>query len=131
MKKAQFEHTIRVAGAIPGINEVLVIGSQAVHASIDMILPVAERSIEADISAMQDDLFEAAATNGVKSYCLELHDLWISKAIAGRPKASEFCESLLENGLINTETLSQGLVHIQTFDSTSHDSVNLWPGRTE
>ena len=131
MKKAQFEHTIRAEGAIPGINEVLVIGSQAVHASIDMILPVAELSIEVNISAMQDDLFEAAATNGVKSYCPELHALWISKAIAGRPKDSEFCPSLLENGLVNTETLSQRPVQVQTLDSTMRDRVNLWLGRTE
>ena len=42
MKKVQFEHTIRAAGAILGVREVLIIGSQAVHASIDFELPVAE-----------------------------------------------------------------------------------------
>ena len=54
MKREQFEHTIRAAGAILGDNEVLVIGSQAIHASIDYQLPEAERSIEADISSLDD-----------------------------------------------------------------------------
>lgn len=33
MNKHQFAHTIRSAAAVLGVNEVLVIGSQAVHAS--------------------------------------------------------------------------------------------------
>ena len=45
MKRKQFEHAIRAAGSILGVTEVLVIGSQAIHASIDYELPEAERSI--------------------------------------------------------------------------------------
>ena len=55
MNKDQFEHTIRAAGSILGENKVLVIGSQAIHASIDYYLPEAERSIEIDISSLEDD----------------------------------------------------------------------------
>ena len=33
----------------------LVIGSQAIHASIDFELPEAERSIEVDISSLEDE----------------------------------------------------------------------------
>src|SRR3990167_9385120 len=54
MKREQFEHTIRAAGAILGVNEVLVIGSQAIHASCDDVVPEAQRSIETDISALED-----------------------------------------------------------------------------
>lgn len=36
-------------------------------------------------------LFETPATNGVVAWCLEVHDLWISKAIAGRPRQLQ-CE---------------------------------------
>ncbi len=54
MNRAQFDHTIRAAAAIIGVDEVLVIGSQAVHGSIEIELPEAERSIEADISALND-----------------------------------------------------------------------------
>jgi len=40
--------------------------------------------------------FNTVGTNGVIAHCLEIHDLWISKAIAGRPKDLEFCAALLE-----------------------------------
>ena len=49
MKRDQFEHTIRAAGAILKAQEVLVIGSQAIHASVNFEVPEAERSIETDI----------------------------------------------------------------------------------
>ena len=32
--RAEFEHAIRAAGSVIGANEVLVIGSQALHASV-------------------------------------------------------------------------------------------------
>ena len=56
MNRAQFEHAIRAAGAILGESEVLVIGSQAIHASLgDLPLPEAERSIEVDVSSLEDE----------------------------------------------------------------------------
>ena len=39
MTRAQFEHAIRAAGAVLGVSEVLVIGSQAVHGSMNEPLP--------------------------------------------------------------------------------------------
>ena len=117
-----------------GENELLVIGSQALHASVsDTLPPEAARSLEADIAALDDpydkkaDLidgpigelsmfhttfgyyvqgvtestailpqdwrerlvrYETPSTNGVVAWCLEIHDLWISKAIASRPRTS-------------------------------------------
>ena len=40
-------------------------------------------------------------TNGVVAWCLDLHDLWLSKAIAGRPKDYEFSRALANNGVVN------------------------------
>lgn len=54
MKRSEFEHAIRAAGAILGVDELLVIGSQAIHASVDFEFPEAQRSIEVDISAFED-----------------------------------------------------------------------------
>ncbi|HEC12971.1 MAG TPA: hypothetical protein ENI80_06910 [Acidiferrobacteraceae bacterium] len=54
MNRDQFEHTVRAAGAILGVDEILVIGSQAIHASLDFELPEAQRSIETGISALED-----------------------------------------------------------------------------
>ena len=54
MKRCEFEHIIRATGAILGTDKVLVIGSQAIHASINFEIPEVGRSIEVDISALED-----------------------------------------------------------------------------
>lgn len=54
MKREQFEHTIRAAGAILGVTKVLVIGSQAIHASCNDVIQEAQRSIETDIADLKD-----------------------------------------------------------------------------
>ncbi len=56
MTREHFEHAIRAAGAVLGVNELLVIGSQALHGSVTGELPEeASRSIEVDVAAMHDD----------------------------------------------------------------------------
>ncbi len=152
MKRVEFEHAIRAAGSVLNANEVLVIGSQAPHASVTGALPrEASRSVEVDIAALPDDpdgtkadlidgsigeasmfhstfgyyaqgvvqstailptgwrkrtvRFQTPGTGGVVAWCLEPHDLWISKAIAGRPKDAEFCRALLKRGLVEAATL--------------------------
>ena len=55
MNKEEFDHGIRAAGGVLGISELLVIGSQAAHASIQGDLPPeAQRSVEVDIAAFED-----------------------------------------------------------------------------
>lgn len=49
--------------------------------------------------------YESPSTNGVKALCLEIHDLWISKAIANREKDREFCGALLDRRLVDKEVL--------------------------
>jgi hypothetical protein len=52
MTREQFEHAIRAAGAVLGVSDVLVIGSQAVHGSMEEPLPIeAARSVEVDVAA--------------------------------------------------------------------------------
>ncbi|MFW6089890.1 MAG: DUF6036 family nucleotidyltransferase [Gemmatimonadota bacterium] len=158
MNRAQFEHAIRAAGAILDRDEVLVLGSQAIHASISGPLPAeAERSIEVDIAVFGDDdggradlidgaigeasmfhatfgyyaqgvvestatlpdgwrerlvSFSTPATEGVTARCLEPHDLWISKAIAYRPKDLEFCRALRRDGLVEPRVLFERLAAV-------------------
>lgn len=55
MNRKAFDHAVRAAAAVLGENEILVIGSQAVHGTITGDLPPeAERSIEADVAALDD-----------------------------------------------------------------------------
>lgn len=158
MNRNAFDHAVRAAGAVLNENEILVIGSQAVHGTVAGDLPPeAERSIEADVAALDDpderkaDLidgsigeastfhetfgyyaqgvsqstavlpegwrdrlvrYESPATNGVVAWCLEIHDLWLSKAVAMRPKDVEFCRALGRRRLVEPETLRQRLGQI-------------------
>lgn len=151
MRRSEFEHAIRAAAAVLGVDEVLVIGSQALHASVAGPLPQeAARSIEVDVASFGDsdgstaDLidgsigeasmfharfgyyaqgvvvttavlptgwrqrlvrFEVPGTAGVVAWCLEPHDLWLSKAIASRPKDVDFCRALFRINLVEPDVL--------------------------
>jgi hypothetical protein len=60
--------------------------------------------------------FETRGTNGVVAWCLEPHDLWVSKAIAGRPKDVEFCTALVKRGLVTARTLRDRLAKVKGLD---------------
>jgi hypothetical protein len=151
------------------LDELLVIGSQALHASVDGELPQeAARSVEVDVAAMNDadgrmaDLidgsigeasmfhatfgyyaqgvvestailpdgwrkrlvrYETPATNGVVAWCLEPHDLWVSKAIAGRPKDLEFCRAIVDAGLVTGRRLRNRLAAVTDLDERVRDAV--------
>ena len=172
MTREQFEHAIRAAGAVLGVSEVLVIGSQAVHGSLRDDLPLeAMRSVEVDVAVPGDvdgrkaDLidgsigeasmfhdtfgyyaqgvvestarlpdgwrerlvrFETPATRGVTAWCLELHDLWISKAVAGREKDREFCNALLQRGVVETDLLRSRLLTVPSLEGAITQAVLGW-----
>lgn len=168
MNRTQFEHAVRAAGAILGVDEVLVIGSQAIHGSVEEQIPEAERSIDVDISAVQDDdgsradlidgsigelsmfqeefgyyaqgvtpdtavlpsgwrrrlvSYESPATSGVRALCLEIHDLWLSKALANREKDREFCRALIERGLVDRDILKRRLETVDDLPQPTIDTV--------
>jgi hypothetical protein len=169
MKRAQFEHTVRAAGAVLGVDEVIVIGSQALHAAVEGDLPEeAARSVEVDVALAEDpdgaraDLvdgsigeasmfhttfgyyaqgvttgtatlprgwqdrlvrFRTPATEGVTALCLEVHDLWISKAVASRPKDVEFCRALVDLQLVDIGTLAARLDEVPDLDLRVRSAV--------
>jgi len=170
VKRSEFEHAVRAAAAVLGASEVLVIGSQALHASVIGKLPEeAARSVEVDVAALHDDRdgakadlidgsigeasmfhstfgyyaqgvvettavlpagwrkrlvrFQTRGTNAVVAWCLEPHDLWVSKAIAGRPKDIEFCRALVERGLVRTDVLRDRLAKVKGLDKRVRSSA--------
>ena len=169
MTREQFEHAIRAAGAVLDVDQVIVIGSQAIHGSVSGALPdEATRSVEVDIAIEGDvdgrmaDLldgsigeasmfhstfgyyaqgvveatavvspgwrerlvrFETSATNGVVALCLEIHDLWLSKAIAGRPKDLDFCRALTDRSLVSPKVLRERLDAVESLDDRIRDAV--------
>jgi hypothetical protein len=52
---------------------------------------------------------ENANTAGAVGWCLEVHDLAISKLIAGRAKDLSFVETMLRQQLVSADVLSQRL----------------------
>lgn len=40
-------------------------------------------------------------TRGATGWCLEVHDLWISKLVAGREKDLDFCEVAARHGMVD------------------------------
>ncbi len=162
MNREQFDHAIRAAGSVLGVDEVLVVGSQAIHGSVGAnIPPEAQRSVEVDIVPFDDvdgrlaDLidgsigeasifhesfgyyaqgvaettavvpegwrkrlvrYEQASTNGVVAWCLELHDLWIAKAVAGRAKDIDFCRALIGADLVEPSVLQKRLASTTAID---------------
>jgi hypothetical protein len=169
MKRVEFEHAVRAAGAVLGVEEVLVIGSQALHASNPTKFPKeAERSVEVDIAALDDadghmaDLldgsigeasmfhetfgyyaqgvtvktavlpgnwrkrlvrYETAGTRPVVAWCLEIHDLWISKAVAGRAKDLAFCAALLKAGAVDRDRLAKRLADVAGLEDEIRSAV--------
>lgn len=148
MTRAQLEHIIRASGAITGATEIVIIGSQAVHAQFpDAPLPLSE-SIEADVFTFRDPAdaevidgsigeespfhrtfgyyahgvgpttaclpagwqdrlvrIQGPNTSGVAGLCLDVHDLAVSKLIAGREKDLRFVSASLRFNLVDKETL--------------------------
>lgn len=172
MTREQFEHAIRAAGAVLGVTELLVIGSQAVHGSMTGPLPIeAARSVEVDVAVRGDvegrlaDLidgsigeasmfhdtfgyyaqgvvestarlpdgwqarlvpFDTPGTRGVTAWCLELHDLWVSKAVAGREKDREFCRALVQRGVVMPDVLTERLDSVLALDPRVRSTVLAW-----
>lgn len=160
---------MRAAGAVLGVNEILVVGSQALHGSLSDGLPVeALRSVEVDVAVFGDTdgefadtidgsigdasmfhstfgyyaqgvteatavlptgwkerlvRFESPATGGVAALCLEIHDLWISKSIAGLAKDLEFCHALVRSDRVDPEVLLERLDAVPELDDRVRKAV--------
>ena len=112
MTRAEFQHAVRAAASVLGVTEVLVIESQALHASVaDDLPPEASRSVEVDVAALRDD------PDGAKAE-------WISKAIAGRPKDIDFCAALVKRRLVGADVLRARLTKVKDIDKRVRTAVD-------
>lgn len=59
-------------------------------------------------------------TSGITGLCLEVHDLAISKYVAGRTKDREFTRALAQNGMTQQQTLLARLRHTRIPPSQRH-----------
>jgi hypothetical protein len=68
--------------------------------------------------------YESPATNGVVAWCLEAHDLWLSKAAALRPKDIEFCGALLDRRMVQPDTLRARLADLPGVADEVRDRID-------
>ena len=61
--------------------------------------------------------------SGLRDWCLEIHDLWLSKAVAMRSKNIEFCRALIERDLVVVDTLRARLPDLPDTEGGQHDPV--------
>ncbi len=66
------------------------------------------------------------ATNGVTALCLEPHDLWLSKACAGRPKDARFCAMMADEGLVDVKTLRERAKLMDGLTPSHATRLNAW-----
>ena len=69
---------------------------------------------------------KAEDTNGVTAYYLEAHDLWVSKAVAGREKDADFCREMFDADLVNPQTLLDHLNATPNLPEEITDRVRGW-----
>lgn len=86
MKRSELEHLIRAAAAITNQYEIVVVGSQSILGAF----PDAPDSLL--LSRIQN-----SNTDLKIGYCLEPHDLAVSKLVAGREKDLAFVEEMLRH----------------------------------
>lgn len=163
MNRIQLEHIIRAASQISDDAEIVVIGSQAIHAQEVRLPPIAFLSTEADVYPRNhperaDDIDAAIGelsvfhgtygyyahgvspktavlpagweqrlihvsgpnTEGATGFCLDVHDLVLSKYAAGREKDLEFNRAVIQYGCVTKRTLSGLVPLMQIGDELKH-----------
>ena len=92
MNKAQLEHIIRAAGRIADDKEIVVIGSQAIHAQTDIIMPpIAFMSNEADVYP-RNHPDRADDIDGAIGELSDFHDMYGYYAQGISPKTAILAE---------------------------------------
>ena len=105
MTRAQFEHAIRAAGAVLGVSELLVIGSQAVHGSISGELPIeAARSLEVDVAVRGD----------IEGRLADLLDGSIGEASMFHDTFGYYAQGVVESTAVLPDGWEQRLVRFET-----------------
>ena len=74
--------------------------------------------------------YESPATSGVVAWCLELHDLWVSKAVAARPKDLEFCRAFVAQRLVDPDVLRERLDETDDISDAIHKAAAALIGRS-
>lgn len=64
-------------------------------------------------------------TNGFVGLCLEVHDLLLSKYVAGREKDREFCTAVVQAGLASRDVLRERLATMP-LETATRERIERW-----
>ena len=126
MKRAQVEHVLRAAAAITAENSFFVVGSQAILLQFpfapDELTVSRELDLYPALHPEKSDLGEVTAI------CPEVHDLAISKCVAGREKDGDFIRALFRHRMIALDTMIE---RIATLDASKYpvQHITQWTQR--
>ena len=111
MTRAELEHVLRAAAAIAQENSLVVVGSQAIL----LPFPNAPASL---LVSREVDLYPAP----------EVHDLAVSKCVAGREKDADFVRTLLRVRMIEPDILT---ARIRALDAAAQpvEAIVAWAAR--
>jgi hypothetical protein len=115
VKRKDFEHAVRAAGAVLGVDELLVIGSQALHASVDGDLPdEAARSVEVDVAVRGDEEGRMA----------DLLDGSIGEAWMFHASFGYYAQGVADAGMVDRQTLLDRLADVDGLDPQIGEAVD-------
>lgn len=95
MRRTELEHVIRAAADVAGDNELVIVGSQAILGQFPDAPESMLVSREADIYPRNH------------GWCLEVHDLVLSKCAASRERDWDFSKEALRHNLVDPEELQR------------------------
>jgi hypothetical protein len=130
MKRDELEHVLRASAAITRDNSFVVIGSQAVL----LPHPDAPAELLPDTATMPDDwmtfakLYYLGDNQEITVVCPDLHDIAVSKCVAGRDKDAQWVAALLRHQLIELPRLLGRLKALAT-KGVQTDRLVAWAQR--
>ncbi|MGP0101402.1 MAG: hypothetical protein ACLPUT_07270 [Solirubrobacteraceae bacterium] len=103
MRREEFEHVVAAAAEVTGQDEFVVIGSQAILGSHPQPPESMLQSLEADIR--REIPPRVASTRTAVAWCLEAHDLVLSKCAAGRERDWDYAAEALKAEIVAADVL--------------------------
>jgi len=103
VRREEFEHVVAAAAEVTGQDEFVVIGSQAILGSHPQPPESMLQSLEADIR--REIPPRVASTRTAVAWCLEAHDLVLSKCAAGRERDWDYAAEALKAEIVAADVL--------------------------
>lgn len=145
MKLDELQHVLRASAAIAQENSMVVVGSQAIlllldapperadlidgaigmHSSFHETFGYFADGVGPETAVMPADWMTRSSLHyvgDVTAICPELHDLVVSKCVAGREKDADFVRELLRLDLVGVPTLKE---RVAMLDGAKHPQAHI------